>query len=254
MKGSGRRARSRVETNFIRLASRCEDMSKDAEFCASPDSWKLGKYVATLEIMLNELKNGPNQPDRDKLLEYTRRVEFLKGIIHTAQLPTLAERVVASQLIQPGPVASTSVGLTSSMEIKHRHNAKYVEDMRKELLGDTSSIDGGITGERSGDNDDLVKYHHSIQEKIADHMLDLAREIKKQASDAGKIVRKDTALLEKSSDLVDRNQGTLRTETDKLALYNKRACKCWIWLLLAIVCSIFIAMVLFMRLFKKRVV
>ncbi len=47
-------------------------------------------------------------------------------------------------------------------------------------------------GERSGDMDDLVKYHHSIQEKIADHMLDLTRSLKEQVSLAGQIVKKDT--------------------------------------------------------------
>ena len=46
--------------------------------------------------------------------------------------------------------------------------------------------------ERAGDIDDLVKYHHSIQEKIADHMLDLTRSLKEQASLAGKIVKQDT--------------------------------------------------------------
>jgi SNARE protein 1 len=45
------------------------------------------------------------------------------------------------------------------------------------------------TGE---DLDALLKYHHSMQEKIADDMLLLARNLKEQSQLAGSIIKKDT--------------------------------------------------------------
>ena len=45
------------------------------------------------------------------------------------------------------------------------------------------------TGE---DLDALLKYHHSMQEKIADDMLLLTRNLKEQSQLASSIIRKDT--------------------------------------------------------------
>lgn len=45
------------------------------------------------------------------------------------------------------------------------------------------------TGE---DLDVLLKYHHSMQEKIADDMLLLTRNLKEQSQLASSIIRKDT--------------------------------------------------------------
>jgi SNARE protein 1 len=45
------------------------------------------------------------------------------------------------------------------------------------------------TGE---DLDALLKYHHSMQEKIADDMLLLARNLKEQSQLASNIIKKDT--------------------------------------------------------------
>jgi SNARE protein 1 len=45
------------------------------------------------------------------------------------------------------------------------------------------------TGE---DLDALLKYHHSMQEKIADDMLSLTRNLKEQSQLASSIIKKDT--------------------------------------------------------------
>lgn len=42
------------------------------------------------------------------------------------------------------------------------------------------------------DLDALLKYHHSMQEKIADDMLLLTRNLKEQSQLASSIIRKDT--------------------------------------------------------------
>lgn len=45
------------------------------------------------------------------------------------------------------------------------------------------------------DLDILLKYHHNMQEKIADNMLVLAHNMKEQSKLAGSIVRKDTEVI-----------------------------------------------------------
>lgn len=140
------------------------------------------------------------------------------------------------------------------MEIKHRHVTKYSEDLRRELLGDRANPSTPATPDKGKpeDIDELLKYHHTMQEKIAEHMIELTRSLKEQAMTAGNIIKNDTEALEKSSKLMDTNTGSLKAEVEKVEMYNKSACKCWVWVLLVIVCSVFISMVMFMRLFKKR--
>lgn len=79
------------------------------------------------------------------------------------------------------------------MEIRHRQVTKYSEDLRKELLGDPTPTKGS-TGDanKPEELDELIKYHHQIQEKIADHMLELTRTLKEQAKTAGQIIKNDT--------------------------------------------------------------
>lgn len=82
------------------------------------------------------------------------------------------------------------------MEIKHRHITKYSEDLRRELMGTpTSSSPSSTTNTTKGkpeDIDELLKYHHTMQEKIAEHMIELTRSIKEQAMTAGNIIKSDT--------------------------------------------------------------
>jgi len=243
--------RSRLETNILRLLSRCEKMTIDSD--SIPQNWRLDKYAAALDVMLSDLKSGPNQPDKDTLLEYGRKIEFIKGILHTAKLTTASEKVVASQLIKPGSLVMGS-NSHQSMEIKQRHANKYTEDLRKELLGDTSGSSGSLKEKDPEDLDELLKYHHSMQEKIADHMLDLTRSLKDQIILAGDIVKKDTEVLDKSGKTMDTNQLSLQSESEKLEKYNKGACKCWVWFVIVLVSAMFIGMVLFMKLFRKRLV
>ncbi|CAL8123763.1 unnamed protein product [Orchesella dallaii] len=245
--------RTRLETNLARLLTRCETMAMDTDAVAT--NWRLDKYTQALEDMLSDLKTSPNQPSKETLQEYSKRVEFIRGVIHTAKLPSLSEKAVASQLIGPGSVASAGGGgdYGPCMEIKHRHVTKYSEDLRKELLGDPTPTKGSSGDPNKPEElDELIKYHHQIQEKIADHMLELTRTLKEQAKTAGNIIKQDTELLTTSSKRMDENEMNLKAETEKLEVYNKSACKCWVWFLLILVCSIFIVMVLFMRLFKKR--
>ncbi|MED6276927.1 SNAP receptor use1, partial [Characodon lateralis] len=74
---------SRLEINFIRLLSRCEFVASEKRGEAE---WRLEKYVAALEDMLVALRKSPSKPTQEVLTEYTRKVDFLKGLLEAEKL------------------------------------------------------------------------------------------------------------------------------------------------------------------------
>jgi unconventional SNARE in the endoplasmic reticulum protein 1 len=52
--------------------------------------------------------------------------------------------------------------------------------------------------------------------------------------------------------LSEQNAARLKLESEKLQEHSKRACKCWLWLMIIVVISVFISMVLFMKVMKKK--
>lgn len=79
-------------------------------------------------------------------------------------------------------------------------DSKYAQSLRRDLLG----FGGGdvINGMRqrvktktSGSGEDMneaIKHHANVQEKIAEDMLALTRNLKEQTQIANQIIRKDT--------------------------------------------------------------
>merc|ERR1739846_304854 len=100
--------------------------------------------------------------------------------------------------------------------------------------------------------DELLHAHHSAQEKVAEEMLSLTKSLKEQTRVAGEIVRKDTVVMERSNQLAEANSGKLQMESDRLSEHTGSAYRCWVWFLLGIVCITFVAMVMVMKIFRKR--
>lgn len=79
-------------------------------------------------------------------------------------------------------------------EIKQLTNARYDSELRKELFdGDDTSV-----LRRRGANDsseNMEKYYANIQERLADEMLSLTRNLKEQTLTANKILKKDTEVI-----------------------------------------------------------
>lgn len=234
---------SRLEINVRRLLAKCELIAKDN----LEEDWRLEKFIGRLDEMVAELQRIPNKPSKDTMSTYYRRIDFLKGLLDTKNIVNPSEKVVATQLLCPVPESIAK-------EVHQKTTTKYT----KELQGHLFTSDKGTDVRQrhlvsSGDDlDILLKYHHSMQEKIADNMLVLARNMKEQSKLAGSIIRKDTKIVEKSSRLADKNFLRLRVEADKLQEHSHRAWKCWMWLMLVAVIVIFINMVLFMKVAKKK--
>lgn len=121
-------------------------------------------------------------------------------------------------------------------EIKQLNNAKYNSELRKELFdGDDSS---GLR--KRATNDNMEQYYANIQEKISDDMLALTRNLKEQTLTASKIIKKDTDVALKSTKMAYQNTGSLEKESKKLDEHNRKACKCWIFIMMGLVIAIFI--------------
>lgn len=124
-------------------------------------------------------------------------------------------------------------------EIKQLSNARYNGELRKELFdGDDFS---GLRQRGANDSsENMEKYYANIQEKLSDEMLSLTRNLKEQTLTASKIIKKDCEVVTKSAKIAHQNTGSLEKESKKLDEHNKRACKCWLWMMIGLVVAIFI--------------
>lgn len=98
----------------------------------------------------------------------------------------------------------------------------------------------------------MEKYYENIQEKLAEEMIGLTRNLKEQTLAASGIIKKDTETITKSARMAHQNVGSLEKESKKLDEHTRRACKCWLWMMIGLVIAIFIFMVLFMKIMKKK--
>ncbi|CAK1551458.1 unnamed protein product [Leptosia nina] len=251
--------RTRTEVNVRVLLNKCELMAKQEPLDANS---RLKQYVKNLEGMLAELKAEYLEKPPTEFPEYSKRVQFLKGLIQTATLNSPTEKLEAVQLLSHG-AATMSVD-AAAQEIHQKTVAKYGLELRSELFGPEDNDDTlrrrniikapNFTSNSSSqeDIDSLLKYHQNMQEKVAENMVLLTKSLKEQSQIASKIIKADTEALQKSSDLTDKNLISLKVESERLQEHSRSAWKCWLWLMLAVVMAIFINMVLFMKVMKKR--
>lgn len=251
--------KSRLEMNVRQLLNKCELIAKQEPI---DGNWRLKKYIESLTAMITELKTGPDKPGPETMSEYSKRAVFLNGIIQTATLNSPIEKLEAVQQLSHG-VATVSTD-ASAQEIHQKTVAKYGLELRSELFGLEDSDDSlrkrniikaqnfTSTSSSQEDIDSILKYHQNMQEKVAENMVLLTKSLKEQSQIASTIIRGDTEALKKSSDLTDRNLMSLKKESEKLQEHSRSAWKCWLWIMLAVVMVIFINMVLFMKVMKKR--
>lgn len=83
-------------------------------------------------------------------------------------------------------------------------DSKYANSLRRDLLGGNSnlrqrvnttansSVGSSDSNSTGGDMSQAMKHHENMQEKIAEDMLALTRNLKEQTEIANRIIRKDT--------------------------------------------------------------
>ncbi|NWU94505.1 USE1 protein, partial [Upupa epops] len=252
-------AATRLELNLVRLLSRCEVLAAERR---DPEEWRLEKYVAALEDKLRELKKHSCKPAPELLNEYSRKVEFLKGLLEAEKLSSSTEKAVANQFLAPGRTPTTSKERTPATKTVHlQTKARCTGKMRSELLGTVqeqvcffppSSRGLSPDEKQSGvELDAVLQHHQDMQEKLAEEMLSLARSLKNNTLAAQNVIKQDNQTLSHSLRMADQNFEKLKDESDRLEQHAKKSVNWLLWIMLIVVCFIFISMILFIRIFPK---
>ncbi|NXG24961.1 USE1 protein, partial [Grallaria varia] len=252
-------AATRLELNMVRLLSRCEALAAERRDQAE---WRLEKYVAALEDMLRQLKNQASKPAPELLNEYSRKVDFLKGLLEAEKLSSSTEKALANQLLAPGRTPTTAKERTPATKTVHlQAKARCTGQMRSELLGTVGlvpllhrlSLLGLPSDEKQSavELDAVLQHHQDMQEKLAEEMLSLARSLKNNTLAAQNVIKQDNQTLSHSLRMADQNFEKLKDESDRLEQHAKKSVNWLLWIMLIVVCFIFISMILFIRIFPK---
>ncbi|NXA63105.1 USE1 protein, partial [Mohoua ochrocephala] len=255
-------AATRLELNLMRLLSRCETLAAERR---DPEEWRLEKYVAALEDMLRELKKQSSKPAPELLNEYSRKVDFLKGLLEAEKLSSSMEKALANQFLAPGRTPTTAKERTPATKTVHlQTKARCTGQMRSELLGTVRSevqipffslcSCRGLTSDEKQsavELDAVLQHHQDVQEKLAEEMLSLARSLKNNTLAAQNVIKQDNQTLSHSLRMADQNFEKLKDESDRLEQHAKKSVDWLLWIMLIVVCFIFISMILFIRIFPK---
>uniref|UniRef100_A0A667YAT1 Vesicle transport protein USE1 n=1 Tax=Myripristis murdjan TaxID=586833 RepID=A0A667YAT1_9TELE len=251
-------ASSRLEINFIRLLSRCESMASEKR---GETEWRLEKYVGALEEMLVALRKSSSKPTPEVLTEYTRKVDFLKGLLEAEKLSSPTEKALANQFLAPGrtpTIANERMPATKTVHMQTK--ARCTGEMRDELLGTVGTSETDLRNRRgvplderqsAAELDAVLQHHHNLQEKLAEDMLNLARNLKNNTLAAQNIIKQDNQTLSQSMRQADLNFEKLKTESERLEQHTKKSVNWLLWLMLILVSFTFISMILFIRIFPK---
>ncbi|XP_018410601.1 PREDICTED: vesicle transport protein USE1 [Nanorana parkeri] len=256
-------AKSRLELNFVRLLSRCECMASEKR---EQGEWRLEKFVGALEEMLASIKKDTRKPAPELLIEYSRKVDFLKGLLDAEKLSSPTEKALANQFLAPGRTPTISKERTPVTKTVHlQTQARYTGEMRSELLekNGISSTDSGdgyprkrkgsITNDKQSEAelDAVLQHHHNMQEKLAEEMLRLTQNLKSNSLAAQNVIKQDNQTLSQSLKLADHNFEKLKDESDRLEQHAKKSVNWILWIMLIFVCFTFISMILFIRIFPR---
>ncbi|XP_012990584.1 vesicle transport protein USE1 isoform X2 [Esox lucius] len=194
-------ASTRLEINFVRLLSRCESIASEKR---GETEWRLEKYVGALEEMLVALRKSPSKPTVEVMTDYTRKVDFLKGLLEAEKLSG-TEKALANQFLAPGRTPTiTSERMPATKTVHMQTKARCTGEMRNELMAtglpnkgnsetDLRNRRGLALDERqsAAELDAVLQHHHNLQEKLAEDMLNLARNLKNNTLVAQNIIKQD---------------------------------------------------------------
>ncbi|KAL4608044.1 vesicle transport protein USE1 [Arapaima gigas] len=225
-------------------------------------------YVAALQDMLAALKKSSSKLAPEVLTDYGRKVDFLRGLLDAEKLSSPTEKAVANQFLAPGRSPTmASERMPTSKAVHVQAKARLTGEMKSELMGEHSKTfvypppllalcpqpRGLQVDERqsAAELDAVLQHHHNLQEKLAEEMLSLARNLKNNTLAAQTIIRQDNQTLTQSMRQADVNFEKLKTESERLEQHAKKSVNWFLWLMLVLVCFTFISMILFIRLFPR---
>ncbi|XP_062136481.1 vesicle transport protein USE1 [Drosophila sulfurigaster albostrigata] len=242
---------TKLNVNIRTLLTNCEDLAK-----SESNFWRLQKFLKSLDTMIAELAAMDDPQSASRIPGYQERLENLKQL--------------TGYTSKPATGGGGGNGEIALQEMRQLQNTAKHNEIRKDLLqdGDTlrrrrgneeatttagaAGAAGAVETPGGSSMNEAVKYYNNAQEKITEHMLSLTRNLKEQTETANRIIRRDTEVVSKSTGMADRNINSLGKEAEKLEQHSRKAYKCWLWLMIVFVIVVFIGMVLFMKIMKKK--
>ncbi|NXY50541.1 USE1 protein, partial [Ceuthmochares aereus] len=209
-----------------------------------------------------------SKPAPELLNEYSRKVDFLKGLLEAEKLSSSTEKALANQFLAPGRTPTTTKERTPATKTVHlQTKARCTGKMRSELLG-TVCFGAAVSlllfyrfsccvrlasdeKQSAVELDAVLQHHQDMQEKLAEEMLSLARSLKNNTLAAQNVIKQDNQTLSHSLRMADQNFEKLKDESDRLEQHAKKSVNWLLWIMLIVVCFIFISMILFIRIFPK---
>ncbi|XP_055845923.1 vesicle transport protein USE1 [Episyrphus balteatus] len=229
---------TKLEINLRSLLSTCEELVKD-----ETNFWRLKKFIKSMDVMIEELQEYEDARTLSSISDYCKRLQSLKTQTNYIDSPPLLAETSSHNRMANENVDDVI------REVRQLQNSKHYSDIRKELINDDNLR--SRKPQEQGQSNEALKYHNDVQEKITEHMLSLTRSLKEQTEIANRIIKRDTEVVSKSTNMTDKNINSLTKENEKLQEHSKNAWKCWTFLMFGSVIFIFIGMVLFMKIVKK---
>lgn len=137
------------------------------------------------------------KPKATAIDEYKTRCQALKEQTNYVEPQKLAEKLKSK--------SSLDAGNHVVREMNQIQDSKYAKSLRRDLLGvsgndPNNSIRQRVKSNTTGSGEDMnvaMKHHANLQEKIAEEMLSLTRNLKEQTVIANRIIRNDTEVRNK---------------------------------------------------------
>ena len=142
------------------------------------------------------------------------------------------------------------------VELFAKTSAQPLKDMRNELLGNSATRLRNKKSKPTHEDEDAVtndsveailSRHNAAQEKIADDMLKLARSLKQTSLTANELIKRDQDNLSRANEIAAKNYDKLQTETVRVSNTKPLGCQWWLFVLLGIVCLVFIWVVFLIK-------
>ncbi|VDP89855.1 unnamed protein product [Echinostoma caproni] len=100
----------------------------------------------------------------------------------------------------------------------------------------------------------LLQQEELRREELASEMLGMARELKDRSEAMSSRLQSDRAVVEASVSQADRNKAELVKAMHQLSEELGSRCACFVWIAFLIAVIVFVMMVFFMKMFRKRTV
>lgn len=230
------------EIKLCRLLSQCEALLLD-----SKTSWRLQKYVDKLSELLEAVEHqNTQQPRLEQLVELRKRVAYIKGAVHVDKVEP--EKKCAEQLKVPQHPNS---------EVRQRRDTRVNRQIRDNLLGKRNhdgNLKEGSRRKETQDVDQILREQDAVQRNIAESMVSLAQDLKRNALTAKQLIVQDNEVVKANLTATNLNYGNLQKESERLEKKLKFSCSCHctMWIMLVVVFIVFLQMIVFIRLFPKR--